>query len=178
MAATSLLGNTMIKNSLLSNIQKALPEVKFVEAASFYWSPKTKTIYMNTSALETEDGQWSLLHEAGHAKLNHQSYQTDAGLLKLEVEAWQSAQDLSQKLGLNIDEEHIKDCLNTYRDWLYSRSTCPTCALNSLQVDQTTYLCLNCSTRWSVSQSRFCRPYRMQDRHKKTPSEQTQTVFR
>ncbi len=142
---------------------------------------------MNGAALENEDGKWALLHEAGHALLGHKGYKTDAGLLMLEVEAWQAAQKLSIKMEITITEEHIQDCLNTYRDWLYARSTCPTCALNSLQIDETTYLCLNCSARWSVSQSRFCRPYRLrqsteseainpkQALNKK--SETTQTLF-
>ncbi len=167
-----------MKNLLLNKLRKQLTAIKFVEAATFYWSPQTSTIYLNSGILEKEDGQWALLHEAGHAVLAHKGYKTDAGLLMLEVEAWQAALDLGQKLDIAIDEEHIQDCLNTYRDWLYARSTCPTCALNSLQVDETTYLCLNCLARWSVSQSRFCRPYRMQDKHKKTPPEVNQTVFR
>lgn len=166
-----------MKNSLLNKLRKQLPEVAFTEAATFYWSPGNRTIYMDSASLDTEAGRWALLHETAHAQLEHKAYQTDAELLTLEVEAWQTAQKMSQSLGVGIDDMHIQDCLNTYRDWLYARSTCPTCALNSLQIDETTYLCLNCSTRWSVSQSRFCRPYRMQDRHKKTPSGANQTVF-
>lgn len=166
-----------MKNSLILKLQKQLPNIAFKEAATFYWSPGTSTIHMNSASLENPEGQWALLHEAAHALLGHEGYQTDAGLLMLEVEAWQAAQKMSQDLGVNIDDEHVQDCLNTYRDWVYARSTCPTCALNSLQIDETTYLCLNCSSRWSVSGSRFCRPYRMQDRHKKTPSEVIQTVF-
>lgn len=163
--------------NLLNKLKSQLPDINFVEAASFYWSPQTSTIYLNSGALEKAEGQWALLHEASHAVLGHQSYETDVRLLMLEVEAWQEASVLGKKLGFAIDEDHIQTCLDTYRDWLYARSTCPTCALNSLQVDETTYVCLNCSTRWSVSQSRFCRPYRMQDRHKKTPPELTPTVF-
>jgi hypothetical protein len=166
-----------MKSQLLSGLRKMLPTIQFVESTTFYWSPQTSSIYMNSSTLNNEDGQWALLHEASHALLDHQSYHTDVVLLMLEVEAWQSAELLSKNMDIAITEEHIQDCLNTYRDWLYARSTCPTCALNSLQIDETTYLCLNCSTRWSVSRSRFCRPYRMQDRHKKTPSELNQTVF-
>ncbi|MES2970958.1 MAG: hypothetical protein V4702_01390 [Patescibacteria group bacterium] len=135
---------------------------------------------MNSPRLQTDEGCWALVHEVAHALLDHQSYQTDAGLLKLEVEAWEKARDLGTKLDLSIDEEHIQECLNTYRDWLYARSTCPTCMLNSLQIDETTYQCLNCSTRWSVSGARFCRPYRMQSRHKKTSSDDPkslQTLF-
>ena len=167
----------MIK-SLSSRCQDLLTETKFVSGKTFYWSPATKTIHIVDGLLDTAIGQWSLLHEVAHAQLNHNSYVDDSALLKLEVEAWEMAKKTALTFKIQIDEEHIQDCLNTYRDWLYARSTCPTCALNSLQVDQTTYLCLNCSTRWSVSQSRFCRPYRMQDRHKKTPPELTQTVFR
>ncbi len=164
--------------NLLSKLEQQLSAVKFIESGSFYWSPKNHTIYYNAPELNEVKGQWALLHEAGHAVKNHQSYKTDAGLLILEVEAWQTGKEFAKKLGLVIDDTHIQDCLDTYRDWLYARSTCPTCALNSLQINQTTYKCLNCSTRWSVSASRFCRPYRMQDRHKKTPSEISPTVFR
>ena len=163
--------------NLLTELQNRLPHVHFKDAANFYWSPKTGTVYLSPDRLVTPDGQWALLHEAGHALKDHKSYKTDVGLLILEVEAWQAGRSLARELQIEIDDEHIQDCLNTYRDWLYARSTCPTCALNSLQVDETTYECLNCSTRWSVSHSRFCRPYRMQDRHKKTPPGQTQTVF-
>lgn len=166
-----------MKSTLLNRCKKQVPAIKFVEASTFYWSPKTRTIYMNKAALGNEEGQWALLHEVAHASLSHQSYSSDASLLMLEVEAWQTAQAMGRELDVQISEDHIQDCLNTYRDWLYARSTCPRCMLNSLQTDDITYVCLNCSTRWSVSQSRFCRPYRMQGRHKKTPSEVSQTVF-
>lgn len=164
-------------SKLLSSVQSLIPGVRFEEASTFYWSPKNSTIYINNSRLEGQEGQWALVHEAAHALLDHNDYKTDAGLLSLEVEAWQKAHELGKKLDLVIDEEHIQDCLNTYRDWLYARSTCPTCELNSLQIEETTYMCLNCSTRWSVSRSRFCRPYRMQGRDKKIPSGSSQTVF-
>lgn len=172
MAATN-----MPVKSLLNSCQKLLPDVKFVESGSFYWSPKIKTVYMNNQTMQDKKGQWALLHEVAHALLNHQNYHTDAGLLMLEVAAWQAALDLGRKLGVTVDEEHVQECLNTYRDWLYARSTCPTCALNSLQIDGTTYLCINCSCQWSVSSSRFCRPYRMKNKHKKTPPGVSQAVF-
>lgn len=164
-------------DKLLLKLQKLLPSsVLFIAARDFYWSPKNQTIYYNNQQ-EDLAGQWALIHEAAHALLGHKSYQTDAGLLMLEVAAWQKAQEMSKKIRINIDDQHIENCLNTYRDWLYARSTCPTCMLNSLQIDAHAYMCLNCSTRWSVSKSRFCRPYRMKDRQKKTPLEVNQTVF-
>lgn len=169
--------NSIMKKPLLTSLKELLTGVEFKDASNFYWSPQRNTIYMNSQALAQKEGQWALLHEAGHATKGHERYQTDAGLLILEVEAWSEAEELAMQLGLSIPPEHVQDCLDTYRDWLYARSTCPKCTLNSLQVDETTYLCLNCSTRWSVSHSRFCRAYRMQERHKKTPSEANQTVF-
>lgn len=175
MVATNSPNNTM-KNAIISKLTELLPSVAFVEARSFYWSPKTKTVYIDSAALSTKTGKWALLHEFAHAQLGHETYANDAGLLTLEVNAWQLAEKLGLQLNCKIDPDHIQDCLDTYRDWLYARSTCPTCALNSLQIDETVYQCLNCSTRWSVSPSRFCRPYRMKDKHKKTPSELSQTV--
>lgn len=166
-----------MKNSLIHSCRQYLPEIHFADSATFYWSPQTKTIHYNETALETEAGQWALLHEAGHARLGHQSYANDVGLLSLEVSAWQAAEELAKELGIDIDADHIQECLHTYRDWLYARSTCPTCELNSLQIGETQYLCLNCSTTWFVSQSRFCRPYRMQGRNKKTSPELPQTMF-
>lgn len=167
MGAMNLLGSIMLKSQLFNKLKKLVPGIRFEEASTFYWSPKNSTIYMNSSRLESDEGQWALIHETAHATLDHQGYKTDAGLLTLEVEAWHKAVELGKTLNLLINEDHIQECLNTYRDWLYARSTCPTCMLNSLQIDETIYLCLNCSTRWSVSGARFCRPYRMQSRHKK-----------
>ncbi len=163
--------------NLIHSCQQQLKRIGFNDSGSFYWSPQTKTVHYNSAALDTEAGCWALLHEAGHARLNHTTYLNDMGLLSLEVAAWQAAEELANGFGLGIDADHIQECLNTYRDWLYARSTCPTCEVNSLQVAETEYVCLNCSTQWFVSQSRFCRPYRMQLRDKKTPPESLQTVF-
>jgi hypothetical protein len=166
-----------MKNATLKACRSLLPGIEFVESKAFYWSPRTKAVHFDPDMLMTPEGEWALLHEAAHAQLGHVHYASDAGLLLLEVEAWQQARRLAEKSGIVIDEDHIQDCLDTYRDWLYARSTCPTCSLNSLQTESTSYQCLNCSTTWSVSRSRFCRPYRMQSRHKKTPSELPRTVF-
>jgi hypothetical protein len=53
--------------------------------------------------------------------------------------------------------------LDTYRDWLYKRSICPTCTAKCLQQgDFVHYRCFNCHTTWRVTASRFCRAYRRQ----------------
>jgi hypothetical protein len=150
-----------MSKQIIKDLRSLLPDVEFKVGGSFYWSPKNKVIIYNENLIDKNLGLWGLLHEAAHAKLNHNSYSSDLGLLKLEVEAWDEAKALSEAYGIKIDEDHVQDCLDTYRDWLYRRSTCPTCGIVCLQSSPTTYRCHNCQTIWSVSVSRFCRPYRL-----------------
>ncbi len=163
---------------LLQLCAAELPSVVFAESTSFYWSPRTRTVYYDPAQLNTMHGQMALLHEAGHAILDHKHYSLDIELLGFEVSAWKAAIEQAIEWSIPVDAEHVEDCLDTYRDWLYARSTCPTCKANAPQITRAEYKCINCSTTWSVSPSRFCRPYRMQSRHQKTPSGQNQTVFR
>lgn len=170
--------STKNKLPLLNSLIKQCPELYFVEDNSFFWSPKDKSIHYNSSKLGEDKGQWSLIHELAHGLLVHSTYKTDYELLNYEVSAWQKAIEIAPKYSVSIDLEHIEDCLDSYRDWLYARSTCPTCHLNSLQINPDTYKCLNCLCKWHVSPSRFCRPYRLKQlEQQKTPSELPQTVF-
>jgi hypothetical protein len=109
----------------------------------------------------TPESIFSLLHELGHALLEHKDYTYDVELLKIEVAAWDRARTLAEQYGVTLDEDHIQDCLDTYRDWLHLRATCPTCFGRSLQSTETCYRCFNCQTEWSVTRSRLCRPYRL-----------------
>jgi hypothetical protein len=110
---------------------------------------------------EGSTGFWSILHELGHALLDHQSYENDVNLLQKEAEAWEKAVIVAKSYGMTIDQEHIQNCLDTYRDWLHKRSTCPTCSSHGLQQNKALYRCLNCQGAWKVSSARFCRPYRL-----------------
>lgn len=163
--------------SLLDTCRQNMPDLAFTPGGSFYWSPLTKTIFFDPVAISTANGRMALLHEVGHAVLEHMHYTFDAELLEFEVAAWHQARLQAKQWSVEIDLEHIEDCLDTYRDWLYARSTCPVCKVNAPQVSRSRYKCINCSTSWSVSPSRFCRPYRMQSRSQKTPSDQSRTVF-
>jgi hypothetical protein len=167
-------------DKLLIIIGKLFPDVSFEEGSSFYWSPQNQTVVHNPSSPSEEIGIWSLLHETAHAALGHEIYKTDFELLALEVAAWGDAKKLGEKLDVTINEEHIQDCLDTYRDWLHQRSTCPTCGNGGLQHDPREYRCHNCSTKWHVTASRFCRPYRRKQltNIKKSPdSVKNQTTF-
>jgi hypothetical protein len=147
----------------ISKLQAEFPQLRFTAAKQFYWSPESSEIFYNARA-RGQQATWSLLHETGHALLGHASYKADFELVRLEVAAWERAQQLAEHLDLIIDENHIQDCLDTYRDWLYKRSICPTCTTKCLQQgDFVHYRCFNCHTTWRVTASRFCRAYR---RHK------------
>jgi hypothetical protein len=144
----------------IDRLRRLYPELRFTPAKQFYWSPETQEIFYN-SAASGRQALWSLLHESGHALLGHSSYQADVELLRLEMEAWERAKQLAVGLDVTIDEDHIQDCLDTYRDWLYKRSICPACGTKCLQQgDFVHYRCFNCHTVWKVSGDRFRRSYR------------------
>lgn len=153
-------------NTLLINDLKTIyPDIDFKIGNSFFWSPENKEIVYNDKLIKKENGKWALLHEVAHAKLNHINYDSDLGLLKLEVDAWEEAKIIAKDFSIDIDEDHIQDCLDTYRDWLFRRSSCPNCDIVCLQLNSNTYKCHNCFMSWSVSTSRFCRPYRLRLKH-------------
>ena len=154
---------------LLDSLKDAFPSLRFTAGNTFYWSPETNEVFYKTSTTDSNH-IWSLLHETGHGLLGHAHYKTDVELLKMEVAAWDKAKGLAQHFGVAIDEEHIQDCLDTYRDWLYRRSLCPGCGTQCLQADASShYRCFNCHTRWHVSPSRFCRAYRRAQHKKSAP---------
>ena len=119
--------------------------------------------------LQTDTDAWALLHELGHALLDHQVFATDIDLLQIEVEAWHKAQLIAKPYGIDIAWQHVEQCLDSYRDWLHARSTCPTCQLVTLQVNARLYQCFNCNNQWQVTKSRLCRPHRRQVKQKQLP---------
>ena len=150
----------MTQNKLLKLLEEYCGKtLVFMPADSYYWSPANITVYYQDKD-PTEVGLWTLLHEACHGLLGHQTYESDFELVKLEVEAWEKASSLANELKIKIDDDHIQDCLDSYRDWQYKRSLCPRCDLGGVQINQGTYSCLFCKDKWHVSESRFCRPYR------------------
>lgn len=156
--------------NLINRIQLLYPGLKFIGADRFYWSPESKEIFYNIRT-KGHKAVWSLLHETGHALLGHESYKADFELILLEVAAWERAEQLATKLGIEIDNDHIQDCLDTYRDWLHRRSICPHCTTKSLQQgDFVHYRCFNCHTSWRVTANRFCRAYRQHKNVNQIPS--------
>jgi Zn-dependent peptidase ImmA (M78 family) len=98
--------------NLLKTLQRDYPALTFRSAGEFCWSPKTgEILYKGEGTSHT--AAWSLLHELGHALLDHRSYQSDLELLQLETAAWQKAREVGKQYGYEIDENHIEDCLDT-----------------------------------------------------------------
>ncbi|MCA1806468.1 MAG: ImmA/IrrE family metallo-endopeptidase [Actinobacteria bacterium] len=162
MAATSLSSKTKKLQNLVDVLRKAYPSVAFAAADTFYWAPEKSTVFYNPQSAQAH-AHWSLLHELAHALLGHSDYASDLELLLMEMEAWEHAKILEQKHSSEdlIDDEHIQDCLDTYRDWLHARSSCPRCDQVGLQQDRVTYKCINCRQAWHISSARFKRPYRL-----------------
>ena len=144
-------------HNILPIIEKDYPNIKFKAGEIFLWSPKSQTITYTTHQTNAEHGVWALIHELAHAELEHNNYKSDFDLLKLESEAWKHAKQIAKRYQVNIDNDHIQDCLDTYRDWLHRRATCPNCSVVSLQRNDRVYQCFNCSTTWKEPSSPLCR---------------------
>ena len=150
--------------NLLRRLRRDYPRIRLAPAERDYWSPENQTVFYNRRA-RGRRRSWSLLHELAHALLDHRQYQSDFELLKMEAQAWYRAGQLGDQYGIAISDRHVQHCLDTYRDWLHRRSTCPTCGVRSLQRDERHYDCGNCGTRWRVTAQRFNRPYRLKVRN-------------
>lgn len=155
-------------SQLVERIQSDYPGIDFIEASRFSWHAGKQHISYTKASLRDTKGLWALLHELGHAQLKHAKYKSDIELLHMEVAAWTRAKELAAHYAVNIDEEYVQDSLDSYRDWLHIRSTCPKCYEHCLQTDIHTYRCQNCNSTWQVTQSRLCRPYRRT--YKKNPA--------
>lgn len=139
--------------SLVSKLQEHFPELHFQAGADFHWSPSEKTVQYNPQSSD----EAALLHEVAHGVLGHSSYQRDIELLERERSAWEYAQkEFSPIYGIGITEGTVQQALDTYRDWLHARSTCPTCRATGVQVKQHQYTCLACHTTWKVNDARLC----------------------
>lgn len=139
--------------SLVTKLQQDYPEIAFAAGDEFRWSPSEATILYDP---RTHDNA-SLLHELAHALLHHTTYTKDIELIEMERDAWSYAcTQLTNHYDTTISDEQIQGSLDTYRDWLHARSTCPRCKATGVQVKQRQYKCLACTTNWRVNEARVC----------------------
>jgi Zn finger protein HypA/HybF involved in hydrogenase expression len=140
-------------HSLLPKLKKAYPSLKFESGSSFRWSPSKKTVYYD----EKEDTQWVILiHELAHGLLGHADYSKDVQLLNMERKAWDKALEVAVGFHETISEDTIEAHLDSYRDWLHKRSSCPHCQAIGLQIKKQVYSCPACHHEWRVNEARTC----------------------
>ncbi len=149
-----------LTDSLLRKLNKKYPHFIFTEALDFSWSPGNKTVYF---APKHPEANVLLLHELSHGLLGHATYQRDVELLGMERAAWDKARALAVQHSIAINEETAESHLDTYRDWLHARSTCPECTATGLQISIKRYQCPACTHQWRVNEARICalRRYRL-----------------
>ncbi len=140
--------------SLKNNLSKDYPQFLFEQSDSFYWDPVQKTIYYRNSNLSTD--KLSLIHELSHGILNHNFYDRDIQLIEMERDAWELAVKLAKHYKVTLDTEFIESSLDTYRDWLHSRSICPRCGSTGVQTNARTYNCPSCGSIWRSNEARTC----------------------
>lgn len=140
-------------DKLVKQLKIAYPDISFVEDGTNRWNSDQQTIFYNP---EQPQAELLLLHEVGHMLLKHDEYFYDAELLKIEVAAWAKVRsELAAKYACPLDEDFIESVIDDYRDWLFNRSTCPTCQQIGHQIDISTYHCLQCQTKWQVNQAKL-----------------------
>lgn len=154
-------------NWLLRQVATDYPTINFQQTDhSAYWSPTTHTVFYSPKEMHAD---WILLHELAHGILQHTTYKKDIELLAIERDAWQyAAESLAPRYGIIIKKDFIEDQLDSYRDWLHAKSSCPACNLNGVEIKNRTYKCLACGQTWQVNEARTCRIRRYYQSHTNT----------
>ena len=81
----------------------------------------------------------------------------------MKRDAWNFANtNLALKYGIQIDKDFIEDHIDTYRDWLHYKSSCPNCGLNGFEKNKGQYICPACGREWKVNEARNCNIKRTQ----------------
>lgn len=139
---------------LVRQLATDFPALTFTQNDTSYWSPSQATVFYSPAEPCAE---WVLLHELSHALLEHTAYNKDVELLAKERDAWHYACTvLAPRYSLMIDQDFIEDHLDTYRDWLHAKSSCPTCNLTGIEQSKGSYICIACHTSWQVNEARTC----------------------
>lgn len=140
-------------SSLIHKLKTDFPTLTFFESDQFAWLPATQTVSYNP---ELPHAAALLLHELSHGLLDHQEYTRDIELLAMEAAAWEKAAQLAEQYSVRISEEVIQSHLDTYREWMHARSTCPECTATGYQTSPSHYACPACTHEWRVNEARLC----------------------
>lgn len=141
---------------LLKYLKSAYPDFHFSYANRFKYRYPDH-IYIERPPSNPENHPYppahfalQTLHELGHALRKHKDYTEDLSRLKIEREAWETAKTIYNNLPDPLktppfwDETYVESSLDTYRDWLHSKSRCKTCGLTRYQTPDGHYHCPRC----------------------------------
>lgn len=155
----------MQTEEILGILRRDYPNLRFRSGKKFTFRPPRTIIYeQNHDSARTSRTQpdeqnalgdnsktnrycMQILHEVGHALLGHRSYQTDPERLRMECAAWEKARELCDIYNIYYDENFAEEQLDSYRNWLHQRSTCPECGLTCFQTRDGVYHCPSCDNR-------------------------------
>ena len=137
----------------VQKLKAAHPTLTFTQSEHFSWSPSEQTIFYTP---QHPHAAALLLHELSHALLKHRQYHYDIELIAMETAAWKEAEKQAATYNTRLEDAVVQDHLDTYRDWLHARSTCPECSANGYQLRAATYQCPACSHQWRVNEARLC----------------------
>lgn len=139
--------------SVLLQLKNNYPQFSFKIGDNFLWSPSDSTIYYDKSI---DYRPAFLLHELAHALLGHNSYDRDIQLITMERQAWDHTKELAPPYGITIPDDIVQSNLDSYRDWIHDRSTCPNCKATGIQTERIIYSCPACRHQWRVNEARTC----------------------
>lgn len=152
-------------SSLIQQLANDFPHLTITAGDSFRWSPGERTVYYQPDHPQVAE---LLLHETSHGLLEHADYSSDVTLLAMEAAAWEKAATLGKEYGITIEQSVVDEHLDTYREWLHARSTCPACTATGYQTKSNEYSCPACQHTWRVNEARSCQ-LRRYSNETKTP---------
>ncbi|MDO4870922.1 MAG: hypothetical protein Q3996_02385 [Candidatus Saccharibacteria bacterium] len=133
----------MQAKQIINQLRNDYPRFVFLAGENFLFHSSEQQIFY------IPDGEAIfLIHELAHALLQHHDYKFDIELLKIESEAWDLTKELANKYKLDITENEINDAIDSYREWLDTRSRCPKCNSIGFQKKTGVYCCLECQSEW------------------------------
>ena len=130
---------------LIERLEADYPKFRLREGKRFSFRPPRTIIFvLGSEGTEQNSMCLQLLHEVGHAMLEHKNFTTDTERLQMERAAWEQARVLCERYSVEYDEEFVEEELDTYRDWLHRKSCCPRCGLTRYQTRDGKYHCPGC----------------------------------
>lgn len=139
-------------NALITHLETAYPQFHFHRDKNRFKFRFPDQIFLENPEKWGEPPEFfalQALHELGHALCKHKDYTTDVLRLKIEREAWETAKTAYKKLPKTLktfawDDDFVENALDSYRDWLHTRSKCKKCGLTRYQTEDGAWHCPRC----------------------------------